>query len=196
MARHPAAPIKEAQALVEIKHLGLAALSCVPLETVDAERREALLDTAFGADRHQRTAYRCRTGTAMLPGLSLALCDADDALIGLIQCWPVALERDDGVRVPLIMVGPVAVDPARQRGGHGRTLMAAMLERAAAPGVVDGAMMLIGDPEYYDRFFGFSAAHTAGWTLPGPFEPRRLLARACAGHAVPDGAGRIVPDPR
>ena len=42
---------------------------------------------------------------------------------------------------------------------------------------------MIGDPEYYGRFWGFSDEHTGGWNLPGPFEPRRLLAR-CDNPAV------------
>ena len=52
-------------------------------------------------------------------------------------------------------------------------------------------LMLIGDPEYYGRFFGFTAARTGAWRLPGPFEQRRLLAR---GDGVPDGAGEIGPN--
>ena len=50
--------------------------------------------------------------------------------------------------------------------------------------------MLIGDPEYYGRFFGFSADRTSGWRVPGPVEQRRLLA---LGDAVPDGAGMLGP---
>ena len=52
-------------------------------------------------------------------------------------------------------------------------------------------MMLIGDPEYYGRFFGFSAERTADWRLPGPVERHRLLAR---GPDVPALAGMLGPD--
>ena len=163
-------------------------MQIVPIESVDAGAVEALLDRAFGTDRHGRTAYRLRAGTAALPGLSLAAIE-DGALAGTIQCWPVDHRGDDGAVTPMILVGPVAVEPARQRDGLGRALMAAML---AAPSADPGrdALMLIGDPEYYGRFFGFDAAHTGGWRLPGPFEPRRLLAR---GDAVPDAAGDLTP---
>jgi predicted N-acetyltransferase YhbS len=120
---------------------------------------------------------------------------AQGALVGSIQCWPVALFAADGARIaPLVMVGPVAVSPELQRGGIGRRLMAACLMEADCR--ADGALMMIGDPEYYGRFFGFSAACTGGWDLPGPFEARRLLARAANGHAVPAGAGMIGPDTR
>ena len=74
------------------------------------------------------------------------------------------------------MVGPVAVRPDVQRGGHGRALMDHMLE--AARTMADGALMMIGDPEYYGRFFGFTADATGAWGLPGPYEKHRLLALA------------------
>jgi predicted N-acetyltransferase YhbS len=163
----------------------------VPLENVQPDAVEALLDAAFGADRFGRTAYKLRAGTRMIPALSFALVTDDGALIGSIQCWPVQHIAVDGTATPLVMVGPVAIDPAVQRGGHGRRLMHGCL--SAADRQADGALMMIGDPEYYERFFGFTADRTGAWTLPGPFEPRRLLARAANGHEVPDGAAMIGP---
>ena len=115
----------------------------------------------------------------------------EDRLIGSIQCWPVALTDDDARVHPMVMVGPVAVDPERQQGGIGRELLHHMLGAATAQGL-DRAMMLIGDPEYYGRFFGFSAERTADWRLPGPVERHRLLAR---GPDVPALAGMLGPDP-
>ncbi|AJP71358.1 GNAT family N-acetyltransferase [Sphingomonas hengshuiensis] len=161
----------------------------VPLDTVDPQAVEALLDHAFGADRRARTAYRIRAGAAPVATLSFAALDDEGELAGTIQCWPVALACDEGGRIPMVMVGPVAVEPERQQAGIGRALMERMLE--AVPGsTVEGsdALMLIGDPEYYGRFFGFTAERTGGWRLPGPFEPRRLLAR---GSGVPACAGML-----
>lgn len=149
---------------------------------------EALLDRAFGPGRHARTAYKVRGSAAPIRALGFVALDGDD-LVGSIQCWPVRFVADGGGRWPLAMVGPVAVDPDRQQGGIGRRLMDAAIAAADATGRGD-ALMLIGDPEYYARFFGFSAAATAHWRLPGPFEPRRLLAR---GDAVPSGAGMLGP---
>ncbi len=151
---------------------------------------EALLDAAFGSDRFGRTAYRIRQGVDAVPELSFAMAQ-DGALVGTIQCWPVAHRSLDGVVTPLVMVGPVAVRPDVQRGGHGRLLMAHML--AAAETGADGALMMIGDPEYYGRFFGFDADATGAWDLPGPYERRRLLARAVNGHGLPTAAGMIGP---
>lgn len=156
----------------------------VPLATIDAAAIEALLDRAFGLDRHERTAYRVRVGLAPIADLSFAYVDDAAALVGSIQSWPVALYGDDGVTTPLIMVGPVAVEPMVQRSGTGRALTGHMLTAAG-----DAALMLIGDPEYYQRWFGFSAERTGSWRLPGPFEPRRLLAR---GNGLPDGPGEVI----
>lgn len=151
---------------------------------------EQLLDAAFGADRFGRTAYRLRTGMAAVPALSFALVENGD-LAGTIQCWPVAHRAADGSATPLVMVGPVAVRPDLQRGGHGRLLMAHML--AAAETKADAALMMIGDPEYYGRFFAFTADATGAWDLPGPYEKHRLLARAVNRHEVPTDAGMIGP---
>jgi predicted N-acetyltransferase YhbS len=166
-------------------------IALVPLAAVDPEAVEALLDRAFGPERRTRTAYRIRGGTLPVPELSFAAVDSDGRLLGTIQCWPVALACDGGDAAPLVMVGPVAVAPERQQGGIGRALMERMLDavpECTAPGC--DALMLIGDPEYYGRFFGFTADRTGGWRLPGPFEPRRLLAR---GDSVPDCAGVLGP---
>ncbi|KGB54927.1 GCN5-related N-acetyltransferase [Sphingopyxis sp. LC81] len=162
----------------------------LPLSDIEPQAVEDLLDAAFGTDRFGRTAYRIREGVDAVPALSFALVE-DGALIGTIQCWPVALRAPDGGEAPLVMVGPVAIRPDVQRGGHGRALMAQMLD--AAETEADGALMMIGDPEYYGRFFGFTADATGGWDLPGPFERRRLLARAVNGHSLPTGAGMIGP---
>lgn len=160
------------------------------MSDIEPQAVEDLLDAAFGADRFGRTAYRIRAGVDAVPSLSFALVE-DGALVGTIQCWPVAHRAPGGTATPLVMVGPVAVRPDVQRGGYGRALMAHMLE--AAETRADSALMMIGDPEYYGRFFGFDADATGAWDLPGPYEKRRLLARAVNGHDLPTGAGMIGP---
>lgn len=150
----------------------------LPLRGYDPQAIETLLDAAFGTGRKARTAYRLRVDGAFIEPLSVALVDGR-ALVGSIQCWPVRI--DD---TKLVLVGPVAVDPQRQNEGHGKALMHAALEAATKIG--DPPMVMIGDPEYYGRF-GFSADATVGWTLPGPWQARRLLARNVKGHILPAG---------
>ena len=162
----------------------------IPLDNVDPALVEALLDRAFEPARHTRTAYKVREGTDWLPGLSFALIDEDEHLAGTIQCWPVSLTDGNGRAHPMIMVGPVAVLPEQQGRGFGQALMSAALSaldpRAPLPQV------MIGDPEYYGRFWGFTNAQTAGWTLPGPWDPRRLLVR-CDNPSVLPEKGELGP---
>lgn len=160
----------------------------VPIAEVEPQAVEQLLDRAFGADRHSRTAYRIREGMPAIPALSFAAIE-DGALVGTIQCWPILFDADAGHDVPLVMVGPVAVEPARQRDGIGHRLMEHALEAARLSGQA-GALTLIGDPEYYGRFFGFTADRTGAWRVPGPVERHRLLA---LGDATPGGAGLLGP---
>jgi predicted N-acetyltransferase YhbS len=166
-------------------------IKIVPLGAVDAAAVETLLDAAFGADRRERTAYKLRAGVDALPFLSFAAIEAEQ-LMGSVQSWPVALEAQDGSLWPMTLVGPVAVSPAVQRGGIGKLLMQAMLGAAEREGHT--ALIMIGDPEYYERFFGFSAAPTQKWELSGPFERHRLLARITSEGGVP-AVGRVIPDP-
>ncbi len=161
--------------------------SLIPLAAVPHAMVDELLDRVFGADRHARTAYRIRAGMECLSALSFAALDAEDMLVGTIQCWPVALVDPQARALPLIMVGPVAVLPERQGEGFGQGLMAAMLDaesRLAADGQMPFAQVLIGDADYYRRW-GFSAAMTGGWRCPGPYEADRLLARGPALPAMP-----------
>lgn len=162
----------------------------IPLDNVDPVLVEQLLDRAFEPGRHQRTAYKVRDGNDWLPALSFAAIDGEEHLVGTIQCWPVALTDAEGRAHPMIMVGPVAVLPEHQGQGYGQALMTASLS-ALSPNAPLPQVM-IGDPEYYGRFWGFTNAYTAGWDLPGPFEPRRLLVRA-ANPAVLPKEGMLGP---
>lgn len=147
-----------------------------------------LLDAAFGPNRHGRTAYRIRLGMSWFTDLSFAAYDSEGALAGILQCWPVALHEPDGAQTPLIMVGPVAVQPHLQRHGIGRALMDRLIETVDAhfgDAKPVEPLVMIGDPDFYGRFWGFEAQRTAGWQVPGPVEQHRLLARAQDGQSLP-----------
>ena len=168
--------------------------SLIPLANVEPDMIEQLLDRAFGPDRHARTAYRIREGTDWLEALSFAALDDDDLLVGTIQTWPVALTDPSGRPHPMLMVGPVAVVPERQGDGFGKALMLATLEAISRTSRPGGALpqVLIGDEDYYGRFFGFSAQHTSKWHCPGPFDRSRLLTR-CDNPAVLPEEGMLGP---
>ena len=157
------------------KSVGQIIMHITPLSDISTDAINTLLDDAFGTDRHLRTAYLLRKGMTAIEHLSFGILD-DEILIASIQCWPVRVGKAD-----LILVGPVAVATDRQNSGLGKQLMQRMLD-AATPH--DAPMVMIGDPEYYGRF-GFYTKGTSGWTLPGPWEPRRLLLRNSAMVALP-----------
>jgi predicted N-acetyltransferase YhbS len=165
-------------------------ITLIPLSSVAPDRVERLLDAAFGADRHQRTAYRLREGMPVIDALSFAAVQNGE-LLGSIQAWPARVHDADGSD-PIILVGPVAVTPQAQGRGIGKMLMARLLETADA-GAAD-AMVMIGDPDYYGRFFGFHADITSGWGVAGPVERHRLLARIRRPGGV-RAIGQLGPDP-
>jgi predicted N-acetyltransferase YhbS len=164
--------------------------SIIPLDNVDPALVEQLLDRAFEPERHTRTAYKVRGQSDWLPALSFAALDETEHMVGSIQCWPVALTTADGKAHPMIMVGPVAVLPAAQGQGYGKALVTAALSAISPQAALPQVM--IGDPDYYGRFWDFTNAHTGGWDLPGPFAPERLLVR-CANPAVLPAAGMLGP---
>ena len=167
----------------------------IPLAEVQPAMVEQLLDRAFGAERTKRTAYKVREGMDYLPALSFAALDAQEMVVGSIQVWPIGLTDREGRQHPMLMVGPVAVVPERQSEGFGQALMLAMLgalDGFAKQGQPPLPQVLIGDADYYGRFFGFTADHTPGWTLPGPWERDRLLVR-CDEPAILPSEGALGP---
>ena len=144
----------------------------------DRPEIEALLDAAFGRARHSRTASLLRAASEPIGGVSL-IARENGHLLGSIQYWPIVLVAGDVI--PLTLLGPVAVAAQARTLGLGRRLLAASLAIADAGGI--DPIMLIGDVSYYGPF-GFTAAATGSWNLPGPVERHRLLLRQT-------GAGRL-----
>jgi predicted N-acetyltransferase YhbS len=161
-----------------------------PIAEARAPAIEALLDLAFGADRHGRTAYRLRAGVSPEAAASCAAFDMRGELVGSLQSWPLGLSGADGAVMPLWLVGPIAVHPDRRNEGIGRSMLRRALTAIDRTGL---SALLIGDPEYYGPF-GFSADATGGWQLPGPVERHRLLARIEAGVVLP-ATGMLGPRP-
>src|SRR5260370_23519959 len=149
----------------------------------DVVAREALLDACFGASRHTRTCQRLRDGRAPAEGLSLSAV-REGALVGTVRLWHVSAGG-----IPALVLGPLAVDNSCRKLGVGAVLMDHALAAAKARG--HRAVILLGDAPYYARF-GFSAAKTGELSLPGAFEPDRLLRLALTDGAL-DGAWAMIP---
>jgi predicted N-acetyltransferase YhbS len=150
----------------------------------DLAQRERLLDACFGDERLRKTCERLRSGRLPAEGLSLVV-EEDGAIVGTVRLWPVAAGRGR----PALLLGPIAVAPARQGLGIGAKLMRAALANAAALG--QRAVLLVGDAPYYARF-GFSAGLTADLRLPGPYERERFLALDLVPGALAGARGLVV----
>jgi len=150
----------------------------------DTAPREALLDACFGASRALRTCHRLRDGRAPAEGLAFSAVHGG-RLVGTVRLWHVSAGGK-----PALMLGPIAVDPSCRKLGVGAALMKQALAAAAARG--HGAVLLLGDAAYYERF-GFTTAKTANLSLPGPFERERLLGLELREGALEGASGLIVP---
>jgi predicted N-acetyltransferase YhbS len=150
----------------------------------DVVAREALLDACFGANRQLRTCQRLRDGRAPAEGLALSVM-RQGRVVGTVRLWHVSAGGQ-----PALMLGPLAVDPGCRKLGIGAALMKQALAAAAAHG--HGAVILLGDAAYYERF-GFTTAKTAKLSLPGPFERERLLGLELREGALDGACGMIVP---
>ncbi|ODT14777.1 MAG: GNAT family N-acetyltransferase [Kaistia sp. SCN 65-12] len=149
----------------------------------EAGARERLLDRTMGPDRHLKASERLRENRLPASGLALVARDGDE-IVGSVRLWNVSAGGRDA-----LLLGPLAVAPERQGEGLGGKLMRAALNRAAMFG--HGAVILVGDAEYYARF-GFSAAATERLLMPGPVERRRFLALELRDEALAGAAGMLV----
>jgi predicted N-acetyltransferase YhbS len=129
---------------------------------------EALLDHAFGPGRFVKSSERVREFAEFRPDLSV--CAWDGArLVGSVRMWRVHVGEAE-----VIFLGPLAVEAQMRKHAIGAQLVARAVAAAGAAGFP--VVLLVGDEPYFGRF-GFSAAPTAEVAMPGPVDPRRLLAR-------------------
>lgn len=121
-----------------------------------------LVQTAFktaavSCGEEQDFVERVRAGEAYVPELALVAEDGGE-LIGHIMLSRMAIDGPEGP-YPLLLVAPLSVLLERRRQGVGSALMRESLRRARELG--QEAVILVGAPEYYQRF-GFVTAATQG----------------------------------
>lgn len=132
----------------------------------DSAMREDLLDRTLGRQRLRKSSEILRAGRMPAERLSL-LATVNGALAGTVRLWHVTA----GDREALLL-GPLAIDVRFRSFGLGAALMDAAIGRATRLG--HGAILLVGDAAYYDRF-GFSSLPTAGLVMPGDYDQQRFL---------------------
>lgn len=143
---------------------------------------EAVIDAAFGPGRFVKTAERLREGRQPRLDLSFVAWDGE-AVAGCVRQWDIIIDSR-----PAIFLGPIAVDPAWRRHGLG----AALIHQACAAAFDAGAdlVLLVGDAPFFEPL-GFEPVPAGRLVLPGPVDPRRLLARGLTPGAVAALAGVV-----
>ncbi|SMF06609.1 Predicted N-acetyltransferase YhbS [Xaviernesmea oryzae] len=168
--------------------------------TIDAETpadvvaRENLLDRVMGPDRRKKSSEKIRRGRVPAEGLALVARDAHGHVVGTVRLWSVeAGIAPDGQAIEALLLGPLAVDGAHEGKGIGGALMRAAIAEAHKRD--HGAILLVGDAAYYERF-GFFADKARHLVMPGPFERARFLALELKAGWLEGAAGMIVPSGR
>ena len=156
----------------------------------DVLAREKLLDLAMGPDRRKKSSEKLRRNRLPAEGLALVARDPQGHVIGTVRLWSVeAGVTPAGTPVDALMLGPLAVDPAHEGRGIGAALMRAAIARAHDRG--HGAILLVGDAPYYERF-GFFATKTQLLMMPGPTARDRFLALELKDNWLDGAAGMVV----
>ncbi|MGE8105230.1 GNAT family N-acetyltransferase [Allorhizobium sp. NPDC080224] len=156
----------------------------------DVVAREALLDRTMGRDRRKKSSEKIRRGRVPAEGLALVARDGAGHVIGTVRLWNIeAGVSRAGQAVDALLLGPLAVDCAHEGKGIGAALMRAALLEARKRG--HGAVLLVGDAPYYERF-GFFADKTQHLVMPGPFARDRFLALELVHGWLEGAAGMVV----
>lgn len=156
----------------------------------DVVARETLLDRAMGAERKTKSSEKIRRGRLPAEGLALVARDRNGHVIGTVRLWNIeaGVAREGGA-IEALLLGPLAVDPDHEGKGIGSALMRAALLEAKKRG--HGAVFLVGDAGYYERF-GFFAQNARHFVMPGPFARERFLALELRSGWLDGAAGMIV----
>jgi predicted N-acetyltransferase YhbS len=149
----------------------------------DVPAREALLDRCLGERRTAKSSERLREGRLPAEGLALTA-ERDGVVVATVRLWHV-----EAGGKPALLLGPLAVSPELQGEGLGRAMMREAVWRAACRG--HGAVLLVGDAAYYQRF-GFCGDLTRALAMPGPVERERFLGLELRDGALAGAAGVLL----
>ena len=149
----------------------------------DAPTIETLLDQCFGKERYRKTAYKVRENTLSIDALNFVAI-SDGALVASIKYWPLLIDN----KTPAVLLGPIAVHPDRQGEGIGVKLIRDTMKKAKDLG--HSLIVLVGDPEYYERF-GYVSAYDHGLEMPGPVARHRFLVCELTDGAL-DGVQGVI----
>lgn len=130
----------------------------------DTQIVDALMDEAFGRNRHARSVWNLRPG-APIAEMCFVLRD-NGVAVGSLRFWEVMLGTH-----PILLLGPLAVRPDLRGKGYGKELVSAGLSHAKS--FTWPAILVSGEVDYYPKF-GFVPAAPYDIKWPGFIEPERL----------------------
>ena len=169
-------------------------MASTPAYTIEREHAadtplvEALVEEVFGAVMRTRASWHLRQGVPHDPDLAYLIRGADGAVIGTVSCTPIRVERER-----VVMLGPLAVHPARRTAGMGGALMHHVLQaaRALPEERTGGLVVLVGDRPYYERF-GFRPVPHRQIVMPLPVDYDRVLALELRPGRLAEVRGRAL----
>jgi predicted N-acetyltransferase YhbS len=153
----------------------------------DAEAIERLHERTFGPGRYARTAYRIREDIEHRLDLSF-VARIGTLMVGSVRLSPVRIGA-----TPALLLGPLTIEPPFREHGIGKALLERALDGARDKG--HRLVVLVGDEPYYGRV-GFKRIPKGVATMPGPFDPTRLLVAELVDGAFSGVTGPIRPDHR
>jgi putative acetyltransferase len=161
------------------------------IRTEQAADRPAVLDlvgrafaTGDGTEPVERNLlaelYAC---DGFLPELSL-VAEVGGAVVGHVISTRGWIDGE-----PALGLGPIAVEPERQRSGIGAALLGETRRRAGASG--ESVILLLGSTDYYPRY-GYRPASDLGINAPDPAWGSHFMALPLAGPTPPGGTFRYA----
>ncbi len=115
-----------------------------------------------GCDEHL-VIHRLRDDPAFVKELDYIV-ESEQGIVAQIVYARGTLIGAEGQETPVLMFGPIAVDPDHQGQGLGRALIEFTLKKAQSMGYP--AVLITGNPDYYKKF-GFFPARKHGIFLEG-----------------------------
>ena len=152
--------------------------------------REAFFNHYCEGCTEHYLAHIMRTSSSFIKELDFAA-EINGEIAGSIMYSKAKILRDSGKEVCVLCFGPIAVLPKYQCQGIGSRLIKHSLSKAESMGY--GAVLIMGDPDYYCRF-GFVPAEKYGIGTAGNMYAAALLALELKEGELAGCAGRFIED--
>jgi predicted N-acetyltransferase YhbS len=152
--------------------------------------REAFWDLYRPGCSEHLIVHKIREVSAFVKELSYVACD-DDTVVGNIIYSKAKVVNNENKEFAVLCMGPFAVLPPFQKKGIGSRLMNCSIEKARELGFK--AVVIFGDPKYYQRF-GFVNARNYGITTPSGEDFDAFMALELFDGAIDGITGKFYAD--